>query len=159
MLRRPPRSTRTDTLFPYTTLVRSVELGGGLAEIGRDPLIALVDLGLVHLDVVGGGFLDLERFVDEVAQHLDATPFLLLVRPLAAIGGDDQGHALVDVGAGDYAAVDEGRRLADIWVALSEDGHVPWQALLLRGDAVILTDRLGRAAFPSPRPTPCRHWR
>src|SRR3546814_20613274 len=26
MIRRPPRSTRTDTLFPYTTLVRSVEL-------------------------------------------------------------------------------------------------------------------------------------
>src|SRR3546814_18935827 len=25
MLRRPPRSTRTDTLFPYTTLFRSVE--------------------------------------------------------------------------------------------------------------------------------------
>src|SRR3546814_18510732 len=24
MLRRPPRSTRTDTLFPYTTLVRSL---------------------------------------------------------------------------------------------------------------------------------------
>src|SRR3546814_7456357 len=24
MLRRPPRSTRTDTLFPYTTLFRSV---------------------------------------------------------------------------------------------------------------------------------------
>src|SRR3546814_8340283 len=24
MIRRPPRSTRTDTLFPYTTLVRSV---------------------------------------------------------------------------------------------------------------------------------------
>src|SRR3546814_7433550 len=26
MIRRPPRSTRTDTLFPYTTLFRSVEL-------------------------------------------------------------------------------------------------------------------------------------
>src|SRR3546814_4927881 len=26
MLRRPPRSTRTDTLFPYTTLFRSIEL-------------------------------------------------------------------------------------------------------------------------------------
>src|SRR3546814_5438149 len=25
MLRRPPRSTRTDTLFPYTTLFRSCE--------------------------------------------------------------------------------------------------------------------------------------
>src|SRR3546814_3560128 len=28
MIRRPPRSTRTDTLFPYTTLFRS---GGGVA--------------------------------------------------------------------------------------------------------------------------------
>src|SRR3546814_4227661 len=27
MLRRPPRSTRTDTLFPYTTLVRSARPG------------------------------------------------------------------------------------------------------------------------------------
>src|SRR3546814_13508392 len=27
MIRRPPRSTRTDTLFPYTTLFRSVRLG------------------------------------------------------------------------------------------------------------------------------------
>src|SRR3546814_17247927 len=27
MIRRPPRSTRTDTLFPYTTLFRSKELG------------------------------------------------------------------------------------------------------------------------------------
>src|SRR3546814_20495471 len=28
MIRRPPRSTRTDTLFPYTTLVRSLLLAG-----------------------------------------------------------------------------------------------------------------------------------
>src|SRR3546814_17767244 len=27
MIRRPPRSTRTDTLFPYTTLFRSQHLG------------------------------------------------------------------------------------------------------------------------------------
>src|SRR3546814_16607243 len=26
MIRRPPRSTRTDTLFPYTTLVRSANI-------------------------------------------------------------------------------------------------------------------------------------
>src|SRR3546814_12762998 len=26
MIRRPPRSTRTDTLFPYTTLVRSAHM-------------------------------------------------------------------------------------------------------------------------------------
>src|SRR3546814_1060355 len=30
MIRRPPRSTRTDTLFPYTTLFRSVGSGGRL---------------------------------------------------------------------------------------------------------------------------------
>src|SRR3546814_2970632 len=29
MIRRPPRSTRTDTLFPYTTLFRSHDVGGG----------------------------------------------------------------------------------------------------------------------------------
>src|SRR3546814_1014866 len=28
MIRRPPRSTRTDTLFPYTTLFRSLEREG-----------------------------------------------------------------------------------------------------------------------------------
>src|SRR3546814_2309429 len=28
MIRRPPRSTRTDTLFPYTTLFRSSKLDG-----------------------------------------------------------------------------------------------------------------------------------
>src|SRR3546814_3987945 len=31
MIRRPPRSTRTDTLFPYTTLFRSGEHLGSLA--------------------------------------------------------------------------------------------------------------------------------
>src|SRR3546814_12374158 len=31
MIRRPPRSTRTDTLFPYTTLFRS-DLAKGLAD-------------------------------------------------------------------------------------------------------------------------------
>src|SRR3546814_7231168 len=32
MIRRPPRSTRTDTLFPYTTLFRS---GGGARGLHR----------------------------------------------------------------------------------------------------------------------------
>src|SRR3546814_8793080 len=32
IIRRPPRSTRTDTLFPYTTLFRSI----GLKENGRN---------------------------------------------------------------------------------------------------------------------------
>src|SRR3546814_6853952 len=32
MLRRPPRSTRTDTLFPYTTLFRSFALGVAIGD-------------------------------------------------------------------------------------------------------------------------------
>src|SRR3546814_15810300 len=44
MIRRPPRSTRTDTLFPYTTLFRSVgqgphlrrRLGEGEGDEGSD---------------------------------------------------------------------------------------------------------------------------
>src|SRR3546814_2908470 len=46
MIRRPPRSTRTDTLFPYTTLFRSPEQdvvdrdhrrldGGDLLDVGE----------------------------------------------------------------------------------------------------------------------------
>src|SRR3546814_21019725 len=34
MIRRPPRSTRTDTLFPYTTLFRSKQIRGSLAGDG-----------------------------------------------------------------------------------------------------------------------------
>src|SRR3546814_10455233 len=34
MIRRPPRSTRTDTLFPYTTLFRSAAEGLGAQTLG-----------------------------------------------------------------------------------------------------------------------------
>src|SRR3546814_10352950 len=37
MLRRPPRSTRTDTLFPYTTLFRSAKAEGQYADISLIP--------------------------------------------------------------------------------------------------------------------------
>src|SRR3546814_3371860 len=33
MIRRPPRSTRTDTLFPYTTLFRSHEVHRGVVVV------------------------------------------------------------------------------------------------------------------------------
>src|SRR3546814_3033840 len=44
MIRRPPRSTRTDTLFPYTTLFRS-----GIGEFARLHALAQV------FDQPGGG--------------------------------------------------------------------------------------------------------
>src|SRR3546814_20771117 len=51
MIRRPPRSTRTDTLFPYTTLFRSGHrlLAGDRGQFGRRRL---------HLLRILGGFAD-----------------------------------------------------------------------------------------------------
>src|SRR3546814_1680896 len=37
MIRRPPRSTRTDTLFPYTTLFRSLS-GSGRIDVTGDEI-------------------------------------------------------------------------------------------------------------------------
>src|SRR3546814_6603325 len=46
MIRRPPRSTRTDTLFPYTTLFRSPLLAGGLTDVTQTPLGYFLTLSL-----------------------------------------------------------------------------------------------------------------
>src|SRR3546814_10611071 len=43
MIRRPPRSTRTDTLFPYTTLFRSLAARVA-AMISADTLVLLSDI-------------------------------------------------------------------------------------------------------------------
>src|SRR3546814_20120785 len=59
MIRRPPRSTRTDTLFPYTTLFRS-----GRAQPPRQR--ARAD----HADGPGRGLFDqVEGIVDMTAEH------------------------------------------------------------------------------------------
>src|SRR3546814_15810465 len=44
MIRRPPRSTRTDTLFPYTTLFRSGEI-----DIAISPQLATIGTLLAHV--------------------------------------------------------------------------------------------------------------
>src|SRR3546814_8056546 len=49
MRRRPPRSTRTDTLFPYTTLFRSVPFHTDSHELlDRDDAVVRFDMGLVE---------------------------------------------------------------------------------------------------------------
>src|SRR3546814_2490544 len=49
MLRRPPRPTRTDTLFPYTTLFRSLFHG----PLGRSRHACLLGLASVRLPMLG----------------------------------------------------------------------------------------------------------
>src|SRR3546814_17606919 len=41
MIRRPPRSTRTDTLFPYTTLFRSLDLARRVRGDGEHDIDAV----------------------------------------------------------------------------------------------------------------------
>src|SRR3546814_3317705 len=51
MIRRPPMSTRTDSLFPYTTLFRSIRIEGGAkrAAAGADRLTLVPIMGLISL--------------------------------------------------------------------------------------------------------------
>src|SRR3546814_15227504 len=55
MIRRPPRSTRTDTLFPYTTLFRSLD-GTGIGEVAHaGELVALLAVLATALTVALAG--------------------------------------------------------------------------------------------------------
>src|SRR3546814_14711097 len=59
MVRRPPRSTRTDTLLPYTTLFRSVLVGGGGCQ--RQQEQGAEDQGLFAHGSFLGGFVRRRR--------------------------------------------------------------------------------------------------
>src|SRR3546814_18815915 len=68
MLRRPPRSTRTDTLFPYTTLFRSPRsLRGSMQQLAEQRLIvAHVPEFDAQLEIVGSfGNLNIRNDVAE----------------------------------------------------------------------------------------------
>src|SRR3546814_6424892 len=63
MIRRPPRSTRTDTLFPYTTLFRSIDIqlrSGPNAKMrkhlrGQSDPPSSINLELWHSDLQHSG--------------------------------------------------------------------------------------------------------
>src|SRR3546814_583959 len=46
MIRRPPRSTRTDTLFPYTTLFRSEVADADAQDYIEEPSVGVGEAGL-----------------------------------------------------------------------------------------------------------------
>src|SRR3546814_3073442 len=50
MIRRPPRSTRTDTLFPYTTLFRSAPARARRDAVARPRTLARRRAGSRHID-------------------------------------------------------------------------------------------------------------
>src|SRR3546814_19000537 len=91
MIRRPPRSTRTDTLFPYTTLFRSElyverinKLSNGRIEVTNFDAEVLLGIGETFRGV-GSGIADVavtssvyHRGIVPVAEYLWAVPFFPL---------------------------------------------------------------------------------
>src|SRR3546814_4984363 len=118
MIRRPPRSTRTDTLFPYTTLFRSdLGLQGRVLEDGLDHQVAAREVGRVggRLDpaeelglLLLGGLAAGDRLVQD--------PLGVALALLGVLDGDvleDDLHAGLRADVGDTRAHHAGAEDAD----------------------------------------------
>src|SRR3546814_11341159 len=90
MLRRPPRTTRTDTLFPYTTRFRS----GGRAGIARTSLERTAE----GLGPDGDAWLELFAPLVEGWQPLVALALGERTRGIAGTLADVGARQLVEVG-------------------------------------------------------------
>src|SRR3546814_12495694 len=112
MIRLPPRSTRTDTLFPYTTLFRSLLVGAvhrraGVDDVAQRGVIDAIDGGMEHHAGEDG------RHGEHVgdALGLDQAPALRLVEALAGRQhrAYDKRHLRKEVHAGAVAETLEER--------------------------------------------------
>src|SRR3546814_11023246 len=115
MIRRPPRSTRTDTLFPYTTLFRSIPFG--CQGVGPPSLHGLghgVETRLLRLVApVARLLVEDRRAVDDVDARVHSPAcegdVALLAAGLAAsaVQAPIQRHALAPVGGPGRAVIHE----------------------------------------------------
>src|SRR3546814_678321 len=95
MIRRPPRSTRTDTLFPYTTLFRSIEnLAHRLNLVGRQA-------GASHRDMA---IVEASRARSLLNLGAGGLAGLLVVRPIVDDHRHPRGFQFRHVGGLDLAA-------------------------------------------------------
>src|SRR3546814_11291446 len=100
MIRRPPRSTRTDTLFPYTTLFRSLEQRR--RRIATEILPKLVDLVQQEQWI---GRHRLAQVLDDLAGHgADVRPAVAANLGLVAHAAQRLADELPSHRAGDRAA-------------------------------------------------------
>src|SRR3546814_18421000 len=96
MIRRPPRSTRTDTLFPYTTLFRSFRIG--VRRIDRSP-------GVLHVVM--------DRYLPDGAREGDGQLARRIIAAIEDIGDRVAAHRTgipglqyrIDLGVGPFDAV------------------------------------------------------
>src|SRR3546814_2931927 len=94
MIRRPPRSTRTDTLFPYTTLFRSMTITGEQASWmweqatkKRQNLLAML---MMHADLklVDIYSFSLDRALELVGEGTDKAALQALLEKISFRFGD-----------------------------------------------------------------------
>src|SRR3546814_1008773 len=168
MIRRPPRSTRTDTLFPYTTLFRSPEsvitAGGAMGEVQRaraEPADArhrrtdraedarpLREIAMAQEGDAGG-----DHAIAQVAPRRHAQPLVVppgppaLFRPIAFVGDglvDEAGRHFPPAAVERLLHRDGDREMRD---AVEEIGGA-----VQRIDDPALLSRIARdlAAFPQP---------
>src|SRR3546814_17513794 len=126
MLRRPPRSTRTDTLFPYTTLFRSAVLAFGAAlvleqELSAGAMIAasiIMGRALAPLEQAIGGWKQAVQAL-EARRRLSGYFRLAPRRPQTRALTAPAGRASVEGGCTGFAAdrksVVEGMRVSVSW--------------------------------------------
>src|SRR3546814_14965756 len=96
MIRLPPRSTRTDTLFPYTTLFRSIaalvsgSLAGAFLDVTMpeplskdDPLWSapniLISMHMSGRSQSGISRKGAERFVENLRRYISGQPMISVV--------------------------------------------------------------------------------
>src|SRR3546814_8849219 len=93
MIRRPPRSTRTDTLCPYTTLFRSEQHDGSVLRLRKldadyDPRDRIAAMNLIQQRHARGevvtGLLHVDAEASDLHGHLDTVPV-----PLNSLDADE----------------------------------------------------------------------
>src|SRR3546814_17476302 len=112
MIRRPPRSTRTDTLFPYTTLFRSS------STVGRLSFISAVSGGV--------GMIEGRRFICGSLRDYGRRLYKPPMQYVLTVIGDPRSRPLT------AALVDEARRAIDS--SSSTAGAPHWQDAGLASD-------------------------
>src|SRR3546814_1634298 len=81
MIRRPPRSTRTDTLFPYTTLFRSFVRVPGVIKLRNGDYTSLA----LHIDVEQTMAMR-ASIIEHTAEAFDPDLFIVDKEPLGLRG-------------------------------------------------------------------------
>src|SRR3546814_4016480 len=124
MIRRPPRSTRTDTLFPYTTLFRSEGLN----------IIRLDGLQRANAEIGSGDFVEIRKAETKPAQRVVFAPAQKNLRLQGSANALKRSFGMKPVTAGDIVATTGQQRVDQI--GRSEEHTSELQSLMRNSYAV-----------------------